>query len=387
VNVCGRWRKGRTDQGAGTGGGLNIMWLMNGRNCKRRLSVCYLNNEWIGYVLKLRRRGEFTSQMGFGIVELMARRIRIAWRLPKKQREVAARWHSSRFGNVFQQWHALRLMSKYDAVFAANTDSIGTLAMLRGIGVFPKPIIALLHTPLVSSTVQGQFRSKLVLAGVDRLLCMAPSLLKHMREEFPEFASKMADSRIGPDLPMCPERGECRDFFVASGKTGRDYQLLARAFQGLPYRCRVYPVSSGLDEKLPPNVELVVGNTQYRDLLNDLSRATALIIPIRKEYCAFGTSGFSSLWDALGVGIPCIVAKSPWFLDVEKEGVGLWYEPSNVDSLRGAITRLATDRMLRAEMGDRARRLSETRNMNMLGDVILGSLREVSGCADRESLW
>lgn len=346
---------------------------------RKRLSICYLNNEWIGYVLKLRRRGLITSQMGLGIVELLARRVRIVWRLPKDQRELASKWYSPRFGNLFQQWNAVRLLARYDAVYSANTDSMGLLAMLRGVGLFPKPIVALLHTPFVSNTFQGRLRAKLVLAGLDRVLCHTPSLLKHTQEKFPEFASKMVDGGIGPDLPKYPERQCGGNFFIASGITGRDYALLALAFQGLPYRCRVHPGRLSLNEKFPPNVELSLGDGQCGKMMDDLSRAMALIIPIHKECCTAGTHGISSLFDALGVGIPCIVGRSPWLIDVEKEGVGLWYEPGNERSLRDAITKLATDEGLRTAMSNRARSLAMTRNMDVLGENIFRSLRDVSG--------
>ncbi len=346
---------------------------------QKRLSICYLNNEWIGYVLKLRRRGLVTSQMGLGIVELMARRTRVVWRLPKKQRDLASRWYSPRFGNLFEQWNAVRLFARYDAVYSANTDTMGMLAMLRGMGLFPKPIVALLHTPFVTHSFQGRLRAKLVLAGLDRVLCHTPSLQKHMQEKFPEFASKMLDGRIGPDLPMYPKWVGGGNYFVASGITGRDYALLGRAFQGLPYRCRVHPGRPQLGEKFPSNVELSLGDGQSEKLLDDLSRAMALIVPIRKECCTASTHGISSFFDALGIGIPCIMARSPWLIDVEKEGVGLWYEPGDERSLRDAITKLATDEGLRTAMSERARNLAMTRNMDALGEGIFQSLCDVTG--------
>lgn len=346
---------------------------------QKRLSICYLNNEWIGYVMKLRRRREITSQMGFGIVELMARRTRVVWRLPKKQRDLAGRWYSPRFGNWFQQWKAVSLLGRYDAVYSANTDTMGMLAMLRSVGLFPKPIVALLHTPFVTNTFQGRLRAKRVLVGLDRVLCYTPSLLKHMQEKFPEYASKMLDSGIGPDLPMYPKWQSGGNYFVASGITGRDYAVLARAFQNLPYRCRVHPGRPSLNEKFSPNVELSLGDGKCEKLLDDLSRAMALIVPIRKECCTVSTHGVSSFFDALGIGIPCIVARSPWLIDVEKEGVGLWYEPGDERSLRDAITKLASDEGLRTAMSERARNLAMTRNMDALGENIFRSLCEVSG--------
>ncbi len=99
------------------------------------------------------------------------------------------------------------------------------------------------------------------------------------------------------------------------------------------------------------------GFMKYPELLKIYQNARVLAIPMLDDKNLCGLTG---LMDALGMGKPVIMTKHPLiYLDIEKEGIGKWVKPGDVEGWKEAIEFFENNEDEAFAMGNRAKELAK----------------------------
>jgi len=142
-------------------------------------------------------------------------------------------------------------------------------------------------------------------------------------------------------------------FILASGRSFRDYETLARAVEGTDVKVKVSGRQfnlAGID--MPGNME-ATGWLDYRDLQDYLYESHFYVVPLKP--IAFA-GGDSSLLHAMGFGKAVVATRAPSTETYIKHGeTGLLVEPGDVDGMRQAIQHLWNNPDEAARMGKAAR--------------------------------
>ncbi|MDT0201109.1 glycosyltransferase family 1 protein [Nocardioides sp. AE5] len=84
-----------------------------------------------------------------------------------------------------------------------------------------------------------------------------------------------------------------------------------------------------------------------------------------------------SAQEALAAGVPVVAPRAGGLIDVVAEGAGFLYAPGSGVDLRGHVTRLAGDPLLRQRMAITARRSVEERSWPRVCDLLMENYRQV----------
>jgi glycosyltransferase involved in cell wall biosynthesis len=143
-------------------------------------------------------------------------------------------------------------------------------------------------------------------------------------------------------------------FILASGRSFRDYETLARAVEGTEVKVKVSGRKFNLDGiNFPSNME-TTGWLDYRDLQDHLYQSDFYVVPLQP--IAFA-GGDSSLLHAMGFGKAVIATRAPSTETyVSHRETGLLVEPGDVDGMRNAILHLWNNPDEAARMGRAARK-------------------------------
>lgn len=281
-------------------------------------------------------------------------------------------------GDLGQEAYIVRSRS---LAYAGEPNSLALLAYLRGLRVRRRPLVTVLH-----SVPRRTARTALQLRGYDRVICLSSYVRESLLDTFGLDPDRVSWAPWGPALDFAgyvPEPGQA---VVSSGKTNRDQATLLAALEGLP---GVVYARSPRGLTVPDGVELVTDETHedvidpagpkfsYGHVLRDLVRASVVAIPLKDP---FKISGLSELNDALALGKPVVVTRTPHLRDVDVEavGCGVWVEPGDVEGWRTALRRLCSDDALRARLGAAGRAFAEERwNARIFGQAVVEALASV----------
>lgn len=150
------------------------------------------------------------------------------------------------------------------------------------------------------------------------------------------------------------------DYFISTGRENRDIYKVLNAISYTKATLKIYTN----DMSLPDSFVNVMGDMKinkgvwsYPYLLQETSKALCVLVPLKSDkinYCV----GLSSLVEAFCMGRPVIVTKNPyWYIDIEKENVGIVINDDSVESWVNAIDYLSSNPDVAHEMGENARKL------------------------------
>ncbi|HEX6750641.1 MAG TPA: glycosyltransferase [Longimicrobium sp.] len=153
-------------------------------------------------------------------------------------------------------------------------------------------------------------------------------------------------------------------FFLACGRSNRDFTTLCGAFRGSPHRCVVLAPWGRVEEHgtredavdWPENVERVADDGTPASWNAWIARCRAVVLPIVPGMLS--PSGISTLLVAMAMGKPVIITESAATRDVLDDTVAAIVPPADADALRAAVARVALDAAFRAEIGERGRRFA-----------------------------
>lgn len=281
------------------------------------------------------------------------------------------------FGDINQQLYAILHLRDYDVLYSAHQNPLLFLAFLRRIGLFPRPIISVLHRSYGRSIGARLFLST-ALRGYDGLMTVTKSVARAMRLNGQWSETRLTALPWGLDLPAFDQAIEgvsteagADSHFMSAGKTHRDFGILVEAFRHLPAKLRVYHSLDNASAMTARQAATGMVNISFRELgfadWRDISRinkqAFAVLIPLDLANAATYANGFgmTSLLDAIGAGRPVIMTRTPYpVIDVEAEGIGIFVDGANPEQWAAAISRLAKDPAAAEAMGRRARQLCES---------------------------
>ncbi len=147
------------------------------------------------------------------------------------------------------------------------------------------------------------------------------------------------------------------EYLYSAGLAHRDWGLLFRACEGLPYRCVVSTPSTDLEDmRIPDNVEVhpALSPAQGRRIMR---QAALVAVTFEDTDLACGPT---IVLDALAMGIPVVANDTNACRDYVDDGVtGLISATTDGEGLARNITTLMEDPALRRRMATAARRQAE----------------------------
>lgn len=259
---------------------------------------------------------------------------------------------------------ALRLRNRAALIYAPCQTETGWIAALRLARILGARLAVLFHHPPGGGKL-GPLRAGLMrvhLAGADRAFTLGAALAERLRQFSPR-GKPLEPLAWGPDLPFYEPWRRPADIaapFVAAGRTGRDFPLLARAAERAGTPLRIFALEpAGAHESGLVRVTAVrsEADLNYRALLDQTASSPLHCIPLVP---GGALSGLTSLTDALALGRAVLMTRAPLVgVDIERLGFGRWIEPGDetgwVRALRWAAEN--PDEILR--MGARARAFAE----------------------------
>lgn len=268
-------------------------------------------------------------------------------------------------GYLDQQLRAMLNYSQYDLIYSACQSNTFTLALLRYFGFFKKPIVALVHHPIIGN----HFKKKIFVKGHDKLLCISNMVAKQLQDEFAIDDRKIEFLAWGVDLSFYETETDDFDeynssFIVSAGKTERDHDTLVRAFANIDYPLKIYcsGESSPRSIDISSNIEVIFNHPtdnaiSYCELLKAYRQSYAVAIPLNE---ISSLAGLTSLLDAMAMAKPVVMTKNVLVdIDIEKEGIGIWVKPGDVEGWQQAVACLLSQPKEAKEMGKRGYLLSK----------------------------
>lgn len=284
----------------------------------------------------------------------------------------------ARYGDLDQELRALR-HNDFDALYAAAAPIVMGLGFLRSLGLFGKPIVAIMHHPLPG----GRYPTMCV-RGMDGILCLNGYVEKQLRGMFPEIVEKTRVVEWGMDTDFIVPAREGGEYMLCEGKTLRDYDTLCAALQRTPAPTKIFTTEDNIPANAPACVDIVPAGGKHaslsevgRRIAESYNDAFVVAVPLKSHNMQLG---LTSLLAAMARAKPVIITRNVCFdIDVEKEGCGLWVEPGDADGWVCAIKRILEHPAEAVEMGRRGRRLCETRyNIKRFAAVVAGVIKSVA---------
>ena len=273
-------------------------------------------------------------------------------------------------GHLEQQSYVVNNKCNYDLIYAPCSGQTEWLQYLRYRGKFDLPIVSLRHHHLANGRLdifRNKFRRN-VCHGLDASPCLSQFVANNLREKTGVQAKTIS---WGTDIDFYqPEVNPGEDLVVA-GRTARDFSTVIRALSGSSIKAKILFLEGhlGYDGEIPKNLQLLsslevqpvpgknVGWRKLRDILDIYRKARVIGIPLYKQSTL---AGLTSLMDCLGTGKPVIMTRNPNLdLDIEKEGIGYWVNPGDVESWRKHLNWFNRNPKQAVKMGKRARSLAE----------------------------
>lgn len=142
---------------------------------------------------------------------------------------------------------------------------------------------------------------------------------------------------------------EDEGFFLACGRSNRDYRTLCAALSRLPYACKILAPWGAEREhgtrfdgvEVPPNVELVSDDGSAESWNRWISRARAVVLPIAPG--RLSPSGISTYLVAMALGKCVIITESPATSRILDDTMAVLVPPSDEEAMYRALARVAED--------------------------------------------
>lgn len=264
-----------------------------------------------------------------------------------------------RFGNKLNQltgrrWSdfhiELQILFKagdVDLVYAPSGHFL-LLPLLRRLGFF-RPKLVTWFFRLPSNKAWWQPRnlrfSRYVLNGFDGLLCLTQKAARDFKERTNDVPVESIPWYADPEIFKREENIDVdEEYFLAVGKTRRDYPTLLAACAKVNARFRIIaPRELARKHSIPSNVEFVETSSKppdvaisYPELRDWYAGAKAVLLPLTGD--PEDTSGYTSLLEAIQMGKPVIMTKSGCLdVDVEALGIGKFLQTSDIQAWVNAL--------------------------------------------------
>lgn len=275
-------------------------------------------------------------------------------------------------GDLSLQFEILKREKEFDIVFAACDGLLHYLQFLRYKKKFSLPIVILQHHIIHNGRadlLRKTFNRKCY-RGLSACVCLSSNVANNIASK---TNIKTFSINWGTDIDFYKNHSLRGDGLIVAGRTSRDFETVIKALETSSSRGKIYCLESEYkyEGKLPSNIKLVksvnkqpvpgknVGWVKLNRIIEDYQKARVIGIPLFAQKTLVG---LTSLMDCMGMGKPVIMTRNQNIdLDIEKEGIGHWVEPGDVDHWRYLINWYQNNGQKAWEMGCRARKLAEDR--------------------------
>lgn len=215
-----------------------------------------------------------------------------------------------------------------------------------------------------------QFRnldlSRWNLSGCDGILCLTQRCETAFKARSPRSNVKHIPWGIDTGL-FFPDKKSSSEYFLAVGKTGRDYPTFLRACSKTNSNFRIIaPDWSTENIRIPPNVDYLKtnpnvpdGTISYPDLRKWYAGCIATCIPLQGD--PEDTCGYTNLLEAMAMGKAVLMTKSGSLdIDIEALGIGFWVKPQDAEDWCVKFDLLLANPDKTKQMGRRGFKLAST---------------------------
>jgi len=216
-------------------------------------------------------------------------------------------------------------------------------------------------TPALHSRLKYAFM-KWCLSSVDSFICSSRRECRYYADTFGWADGRFRFLTLLTDPAHLAYGGKGEEpFFVAAGRTFRDYDTLLKAWDGLDTKLSIVSSRGSFDgRRLPPNVTIAYDLPLF-ELSELMSRSTAVVLPLEDRQIS---TGQSVMFQAMAMGKAVIASRVSGTEDyIDHMRTGILVPPNDVDALRSAIRSVAQDATLRERLGKAARAQVEATHM------------------------
>ena len=281
-------------------------------------------------------------------------------------------------GDLDQQLRLLIKHDQYDVIYSAHNLTTLFISFLRLLRILKKPIVTVAYQAPREKNFYWKLFVKLFIGGNDKVLCLSEALLNDL-EEFGVSKQKLELIEWGTDLKFYNSDSlyinqhnfnqhnqfDGQNFIFSPGKTYRDYPTLLQAFTDVDWRLTICGAGkfdlSDSSESIPSNVTIIPDMIDWRDFIKLYQQAYAVAIPLVNDTSKFKNAiGLTALTEAMATGKAIVMTRNDYAgVDLEREGIGIWVDPGDVEGWRKAISYLLEHPEVNREMGKKARLLAE----------------------------
>lgn len=319
---------------------------------------------YIGYNIeelqKKVKRGDFSSQLLYGAIELEKRNINISYFSPAKK------------GVINLMKDIIRIQqNKSDVLFFPYiTEKFYIMLYIaKKIGFLKREkLIGILHyTPIITST--NKFYIKHIYKTFNKIYFHSPLNMEECIEQ--KIVSKNQAEQLywGSELSYFNSihTGKEKERFISTGLENRDYKTLIDAFSQSQQELDIYLYFNSFQKNVIQNSNKYVKihyikqeNINQYYTAQKTKEAICVVVPINDKGLKYCT-GHTSIIEAMALGKPIIVTDNPYHpIDVEKEQIGIKVKPHDIVSWQHAINYMISHKEEMNKMGKRGRLLAES---------------------------
>jgi len=202
------------------------------------------------------------------------------------------------------------------------------------------------------------------LSGCDGILCLTKKCESAYKVNSPRSKVKYIPWGVDTRL-FFPNTKSSNEYFLAGGKTRRDYRTFLEACSKTSANFRIIAPDWSMENvQIPSNVTYLKtdpnipdGTISYPDLRNWYTGCIATCIPLYGD--PEDTSGYTNLLEAMGMGKPILMTRSGALdIDIEEQEIGFWIEPQDPDHWVSTIDYIRANPEISLAMGARAIKLA-----------------------------
>ncbi|MBM3252493.1 MAG: glycosyltransferase family 4 protein, partial [Candidatus Omnitrophica bacterium] len=149
-------------------------------------------------------------------------------------------------------------------------------------------------------------------------------------------------------------------YIISMGKSNRDYRTLINAFRKIDrpdLHLKIYCGASKLKNIKENRVNINHNFINFRESIKEYKNAEFAVIPLIKTN---RTLGLTSMFDAMAMEKSFIITRNLGIdIDIEKEKIGLWTDPYNVDDLKNKMKFLLENPIIAKQYGNNGKKYLE----------------------------
>ena len=290
------------------------------------------------------------------------------------------------FGDIYQEIKIVNKREKIDFVIAANINLIWGLGYLKRFVQLPC-LVGILHSIPHYRNRFFKFLLKQHLGGIDKIFCIAKKDYFYLKNCFGFNEEKLSylpwaanpQDYVVNFSDHLLSTSTNRNYIISMGKSERDYQTLIEAFRQLSLpdmELHIYSGSNYCSKGKDKNVKIFREFVRFKNSLERYYYSYLVVIPLMRSD---RTLGLTSMFDAMAMGKAFLMTRNPGIdIDIEKEEIGLWVEPYNVDDIKDKLSFLINNPGIVKRYGENGKAyLNSKYNYNMFCEGLHRSLQAI----------